>query len=320
MRRSGPRCRAGARSSRDATRSAPETPQGIALQPWIRHFDLSRQPFADLIDGVEMDLDRSCYDTFDDLREYCWRVASTVGLVCIEIFGQRSDRAREYAVHLGIALQLTNILRDVGGDAERGRIYLPQEDLRRFGCTNEDLRAGMLTAGVRQLLAFQRQRAVEYYARAAELQTGLDATGAGRGRNHGANLPRDARPHRAGRLRRLLTAHPCAPRAPDRHRRRHVDADQVRPPCPGLTSSSSAPALPASARRCVWSRPVRACSSSRNDDGWAAAPPRLPTRRPARSSTTASTRCLAAIARPSRFSARSTPTGTSPSTSVWTSR
>ena len=154
---------------------APETPQGIALQPWIRHFDLSRQPFADLIDGVEMDLDRSCYDTFDDLREYCWRVASTVGLVCIEIFGQRSDRAREYAVHLGIALQLTNILRDVGGDAERGRIYLPQEDLRRFGCTNEDLRAGMLTAGVRQLLAFQRQRAVEYYAKAAELQSGLDA-------------------------------------------------------------------------------------------------------------------------------------------------
>jgi len=154
---------------------APETPQGTALQSWIRHFDLSRQPFADLIDGVEMDLDRSCYDTFDDLREYCWRVASTVGLVCVEIFGQRSIRAREYAVQLGIALQLTNILRDVGGDAERGRIYLPQEDLRRFGCTNEDLRAGMLTAGVRQLLAFQRQRAVEYYAKAAELKTGLDA-------------------------------------------------------------------------------------------------------------------------------------------------
>jgi 15-cis-phytoene synthase len=153
----------------------PQTAQGIALQPWIRHFDLSRQPFADLIDGVEMDLDRSCYDTFDDLREYCWRVASTVGLVCIEIFGQRSGRARDYAVNLGIALQLTNILRDVGGDAERGRIYLPQEDLRRFGCTNEDLRAGTVTPGVRQLLAFERQRAVEYYAKAAELQAGLDS-------------------------------------------------------------------------------------------------------------------------------------------------
>jgi phytoene synthase len=154
---------------------APRTPQGIALQPWIRHFNLSRQPLADLIEGVEMDLDRDHYDTFDDLREYCWRVASTVGLVCIEIFGQRSDRAREYAVNLGIALQLTNILRDVGGDAERGRIYLPQEDLRRFGCSNEELRAGTLSTGVRQLLAFERQRAVEYYARAAELRAGLDA-------------------------------------------------------------------------------------------------------------------------------------------------
>jgi 15-cis-phytoene synthase len=153
----------------------PVTPQGTALQPWIRHFNLSRQPLADLIDGVEMDLDRNRYDTFDDLREYCWRVASTVGLVCIEIFGQRSDRAREYAVNLGIALQLTNILRDVGGDAERGRIYLPQEDLRRFGCSNEELCAGTLSTGVRQLLAFERQRAVEYYARAAELRAGLDA-------------------------------------------------------------------------------------------------------------------------------------------------
>ncbi len=154
---------------------APQTPQGIALQPWIQHFELSRQPFADLIDGVEMDLNRSRYDTFDDLREYCWRVASTVGLICIEIFGQRSDRAREYAVNLGIALQLTNILRDVGGDAGRGRIYLPQEDLRRFGCTDQDLEAGRLTAGVRELLAFQGQRAVEFYGKAAELLTGLDA-------------------------------------------------------------------------------------------------------------------------------------------------
>ena len=154
---------------------APQTPQGIALQPWIRHFDLSRQPFADLIDGVEMDLDRSRYDTFDDLREYCWRVASTVGLICIEIFGQRSDRARDYAVTLGIALQLTNILRDVGADAERGRIYLPQADLRRFGCSDEDLRAGTLTADVRDLLAFEAQRAADYYDKAATLRAGLDA-------------------------------------------------------------------------------------------------------------------------------------------------
>lgn len=154
---------------------APQTPQGIALQPWIRHFNLSRQPFSDLIDGVEMDLDRSRYETFADLREYCWRVASTVGLICIEIFGQRSDRAREYAVNLGIALQLTNILRDVGSDAERGRIYLPQEDLRRFGCTDDELRTGTLTAAVRQLMAFEARRATEYYGKAASLREELDA-------------------------------------------------------------------------------------------------------------------------------------------------
>jgi phytoene synthase len=154
---------------------APMTPQGRGLQPWVRHFNLSRQPFADLIDGVEMDLDRSRYRSFDELHEYCWRVASTVGLICIEIFGQRSDRAREYAVNLGIALQLTNILRDVGGDAERGRIYLPQDDLRRFGCTDDDLRVGTLTANVRELLAFEAARAREYYGKAAGLLTGLDA-------------------------------------------------------------------------------------------------------------------------------------------------
>ena len=154
---------------------APQTPQGIALQPWIRHFDLSRQPFADLIDGVEMDLDRNRYASFDDLREYCWRVASTVGLICIEIFGQRSARAREYAVSLGIALQLTNILRDVGGDAALDRIYLPQDDLRRFGCSADDLKAGKVTANVRDLLVYEAARAREYYDQAAALASGLDA-------------------------------------------------------------------------------------------------------------------------------------------------
>lgn len=154
---------------------APATPQGLALQPWIRHFNLSRQPFADLIDGVEMDIDRSRYETFDDLREYCWRVASTVGLICIEIFGQRSDRAHQYAVTLGIALQLTNILRDVGGDAEKGRVYLPQDDLRRFGCTDDDLKAGRVTTNVRNLLVHEAARTREHYRQAAALLTGLDA-------------------------------------------------------------------------------------------------------------------------------------------------
>jgi phytoene synthase len=91
----------------------PETPQGRGLQPFITPFDLPRQAFEDVIDGVAMDLDTTRYQTFDDLFEYCRRVASAVGLICIRIFGCSSARACEYALNLGVALQLTNILRDV---------------------------------------------------------------------------------------------------------------------------------------------------------------------------------------------------------------
>jgi len=150
------------------------TPQGRALQPWIAAFHLTRAPFDDLIDGVEMDLDRTRYETFEALQQYCWRVASTVGLICIEIFGQRSAAAREYAWHLGIALQLTNIIRDVGADLERDRVYLPQDELRRFGCTDDDLRARRVSAPVRELLAFQSARAREYYGRASALLAELE--------------------------------------------------------------------------------------------------------------------------------------------------
>jgi phytoene synthase len=152
----------------------PESPQGRALQPWVRHFTLSREPLDDLVDGVEMDLDRDRYASFDDLYEYCRRVASAVGYVCVEIFGQRSAAAREYALNLGLALQLTNILRDVGGDAARGRIYLPQEDLARFGCTDADLRATTITPRVAALLAFESGRAREFYDRAARVLPSLD--------------------------------------------------------------------------------------------------------------------------------------------------
>ena len=142
----------------------PRTPQGHRLQPWLKRFALSRQPFADLIDGVEMDLDRSRYATFDELYEYCWRVASTVGLICLEIFGARD--ARDYAVNLGVALQLTNILRDVAADFEGGRLYLPQEDLARFNVHEADLDRGRMSDRVRELLAFEAGRARDYYARA----------------------------------------------------------------------------------------------------------------------------------------------------------
>ena len=144
----------------------PATPQGRALQPWIARYELTRQPFADLIDGVEMDLDRSRYTTFDELYEYCWRVASTVGFTCLEIFGVR-DGGRDYALNLGIALQLTNILRDVKADYERGRIYLPLEDFDRFGCDETALASATPSTALRELLRFEATRARDFYARAA---------------------------------------------------------------------------------------------------------------------------------------------------------
>lgn len=144
----------------------PVTPTGRALEPWIRQFALARQPFADLIDGVEMDLDHRRYQTFDDLYEYCWRVASTVGLICIQVFGVPPEEARDYAVNLGVALQLTNILRDVQADLTHGRLYLPLEDLATFSCSEADLAAGRLSAQVRKLLAFEAERARAFYQKA----------------------------------------------------------------------------------------------------------------------------------------------------------
>ncbi|MGE3843251.1 MAG: phytoene/squalene synthase family protein [Vicinamibacterales bacterium] len=142
----------------------PDTPQGRALQPVCAEFGLSRQPFDDLIDGVAMDVGDRRYETFADLREYCVRVASTIGLMCIEIFGARDARA--YAIDLGIALQLTNILRDVRVDLSRGRLYIPLDELERFGCTEQDLRNSPGSEPVRRLLHHQATRARDYFARA----------------------------------------------------------------------------------------------------------------------------------------------------------
>jgi phytoene synthase len=144
----------------------PGTEQGRRLKPHVSRFNLPRQGFEAVIDGVAMDLVNSRYPTFEALREYCQRVASAVGLICLEIFGYRDPRAREYAVDLGIALQLTNIIRDVAGDLARDRIYLPEEDLARFRCTEDDLRAGIVTGNVRALMRHECGRARQYYARA----------------------------------------------------------------------------------------------------------------------------------------------------------
>jgi 15-cis-phytoene synthase len=153
--------------------SGPSTPQGRALRPFIQQFNLPRGAFEDLIDGVEMDVTHTRYATFADVHQYCLHVASAVGLVCVEIFGYRDPGARTYASELGVALQLTNILRDVPVDLARGRLYIPVEDLDRFGVTEIDLRAaseaggmGVRAPGVRELLAHQAARARRYYERA----------------------------------------------------------------------------------------------------------------------------------------------------------
>jgi phytoene synthase len=145
----------------------PLTNQGTCLAPIVRKLALSRQPFEDLIDGVEMDLHHARYATYDELVEYCRRVASAVGLICVEIFQCRDAGSKDYAVKLGLALQVTNIIRDVRVDLGQGRVYLPQEDLERFGVTEEALGKGVVSDPIRRLLTFECQRARQLFAAAA---------------------------------------------------------------------------------------------------------------------------------------------------------
>ncbi len=161
-----------------------QTSQGRALAPLVKQFNLPRASFEALVEGVEMDIGSRRYETFADLYEYCIRVASAVGLICLEIFGYSDPRSRQYAVDLGVALQLTNILRDVSEDLRRGRVYIPQEDLRRHGCSEDDLAQesvrpghGVRSPDVKALLRQQGARAREYYRKAAD---GLPPTDARR--------------------------------------------------------------------------------------------------------------------------------------------
>ncbi len=144
----------------------PRTPQGLRLQPFIARFELPRHAFDDVVDGVAMDLDTCRYQSFDELFEYCRRVASAVGMICIRIFGCRSEAAREYALNLGVALQLTNILRDIPGDLALGRVYLPLDDLAACSCSIDDLAAGHVSDHVRRIVAFECRRARQFYDRA----------------------------------------------------------------------------------------------------------------------------------------------------------
>ncbi|MGD0920254.1 MAG: presqualene diphosphate synthase HpnD [Terriglobia bacterium] len=145
------------------------TPELRALAESIAHFKIPRQPFEDLILGLEMDLSVTRYDTFQDLAFYCYRVASTIGLIAIEIFGYTNPRTRDYAVNLGMALQLVNILRDLESDAHRGRLYLPREDLERFGVRPGELLAGSYNDPVIELMQFECDRARHYFDLARQM-------------------------------------------------------------------------------------------------------------------------------------------------------
>jgi len=147
-------------------RSEATHPVTQRLAEVIRDFRIPHSYFEELLNGVEMDLTKFRYATFAELEQYCHRVAGVVGLMCIETFGYRHPATRQYAEYLGTAFQLTNILRDLAGDAERGRIYLPQEDLLRFGCAEEELMARRMTPAFLDLMRFEAERARGFYASA----------------------------------------------------------------------------------------------------------------------------------------------------------
>ena len=152
----------------------PRHPISVKLSECVRRFPIPREYFDALIDGVEMDLHKTRYPTFEELYTYCYHVASVIGLMCIEVFGYQTPHAKVYAEKLGVALQLTNILRDLKADAERGRIYLPLEDLDRFGYSQGELLRGQYNERFMSLMAFESQRARGFYRLASEAMTPQD--------------------------------------------------------------------------------------------------------------------------------------------------
>ncbi len=157
-----------------ATGEAPQHPVGKALRRQLPRYELAQEYFLEIIDGMEMDLDCSRYADFSELALYCYRAAGVVGLLSAEIFGYRDRATLDYATALGTALQLTNIIRDVREDADRGRIYLPQDELARFGLSSEDLFSHRGGDALVELLAFQAARAREYYDKAYGLLPAAD--------------------------------------------------------------------------------------------------------------------------------------------------
>lgn len=146
----------------------PRHPVTRALQPLLQDFNLPQEYFLEIIDGMEMDLDRHRYQSFKDLSLYCYRVASVVGLLSAEIFGYSNRQTQKYAHDLGMAFQLTNILRDVREDIMRGRVYIPADELQQYQVSLADLNHPVTTQAVKNLLQFQANRARQYYAKAKE--------------------------------------------------------------------------------------------------------------------------------------------------------
>jgi phytoene synthase len=150
----------------DAT---PTHPVSERLRAAVQRFGIRREDMEAVIDGCAMDIDKTRYESWDELRLYCYRVASAVGLMCVEIFGYtpaHQEAVRRYAVDLGIALQLTNILRDVAEDAQRGRIYLPADELASYGVTAADLTDGRRSQAFVRMMQYQAARARSHYLRA----------------------------------------------------------------------------------------------------------------------------------------------------------
>ena len=157
-------------SNLDATYSGnASSPVYLALADVAQRYDIPQDYFQEIILGVKSDLVKNRFENFDELREYCYRVASVVGLICLQIFGYEDDDAKEYAVDLGLAMQLTNIIRDVREDLDMGRIYLPQDEMARFGYSEEDLRKGVRNQAFLDLMGFQSRRARGYFKRGFKL-------------------------------------------------------------------------------------------------------------------------------------------------------
>ncbi len=159
-----------------AYKGQPTLPATISLAAHLKEFDIPEELIQELITGVEMDLTINRYATFSDLYPYCYRVASVVGLICLKIFKTQSPKAEDYAINLGIAFQLTNMLRDLYSDAQENRVYLPQEDFQRFGYSVKSLLNKEATPALVEFMKFECARARSYYQKAQNALGSLPAS------------------------------------------------------------------------------------------------------------------------------------------------